>query len=98
MARPKLTPDTDSIRLQIVVPAALARAVDGWALERGVTRSEAARVLLSDALAPKRPGPPSKATVGRSTPSGTASAGRCLHPISRRIGKGCGACGQENVG
>lgn len=100
MARPKLAPDGESVRIQVVVPAAMAVAVDEWGLERGVKRSEAARLLLAAALDPKSAGGErvsngrAKAHPRTQAASPRSSSATCPpHPVGRRIGDGCGACG-----
>jgi hypothetical protein len=37
------------------------------------------------------------ASAERMREFGAAAIGKCKHPVNRRIGTGCGACGQENV-
>lgn len=110
MARPKLTPGGESVRLQVVVPAALAVAVAAWGTERGVSRSEAARLLLVVGLDPEN----AAAALGsqrlpireeraqhRSGPAKTAavapSSGYCQPscPPTRIVGLTCMICGRS---
>lgn len=72
------------------VTSGLSDEVATWALERGVSKSEAVVLLLQDGLAAGRP-------VPRTRQAPANADGPCLHPMSRRLGKGCPVCGKDPV-
>lgn len=84
----RLDKEGATVPVSVKMPVAMRDALDRQIVEHGyANRSEAARALIERGLngkvraAKARP----KATVG------------CPHPVARRIGTGCGACGAEEV-
>lgn len=85
-------PKAGTLRVAPDLYAALAKAAKG----AGVSATKLADQLLRDAL--DLPGGNEPARVAARTPSTRGpSPTTCNHPVSRRIGAGCAACGNPKA-
>lgn len=65
---------------------------------RGKQMSRTAWVMQAIHAALRQAAVPSEATApGHRAETLVAPDGKCPHPITRRIGTGCGACGAANI-
>lgn len=86
----RLSDDTETVSVCVKMPKAMRDALDRQIIEHGYTnRSEAARAALEVGLNP------TGARKTRSRASSKPATNGCAHPIGRRIGTGCGACGKD---
>lgn len=106
---PKLA-DEETVFIGTKVPASLLAQIEVFAEGSGASRSAALRELVQRGLAaPANPAPdPEVAALlvkGRIVEAGNLAAktarrsaepaGPCVHPVTRRIGNECAACGAK---
>lgn len=88
----KLSDATETVVVSVKMPLAMRDALDRSVTEEGhANRSEAARVAIEKGL-----NGTAAPTKRRRREAAKPSAG-CPHPLSRRIGTGCGRCGTDPV-
>lgn len=97
MARPKLA-EGDSVPVSTRIPEKLDEAVRAFQAETGLGRSEAVRELLERGLAAGQAlTGHTRAKARKSATRASVPSGPCVHPVARRIGDGCGQCGDPKA-